>query len=158
MRMHSRWARIGGLVACAAVAGCRSHTPEAATGAASRPVPGAKGAQVRTAFTRALPSMDGNSVAVTLVEVGYGPGGSSAPHRHPCAVVGYVVEGALRSQVQGEPEAVYHAGESFYEAPNAVHLVSANASGTEPVRFLAWFTCDHEGPLSVPVSDAAHVR
>jgi hypothetical protein len=28
--------------------------------------------------------MDGDSVAVTLVEVGYGPGGSSAPHHHLC--------------------------------------------------------------------------
>jgi hypothetical protein len=56
---------------------------------------------------------------------------------------------AYRSQVQGEPQAVYHAGETFYEAPNSVHLVSANASRTEQVRFLAYFTCDRDTPLSV---------
>jgi hypothetical protein len=48
----------------------------------------------------------------------------------------------------GEPEAVLAAGESFYEAPNAVHLVSANASPDAPVKFLAYFTCDRDTPLS----------
>jgi hypothetical protein len=34
--------------------------------------------------------------------------------------------------------------------PNGVHAVSANASATKPARFLAYFTCDHETPLTVP--------
>jgi quercetin dioxygenase-like cupin family protein len=68
-------------------------------------------------------------------------------------VVGYVEEGALKSQVDGQAEAVYHAGESFYEAPNAIHRVSANASTTQLVRFLAYFTCDHQTPLTLPVPD-----
>jgi quercetin dioxygenase-like cupin family protein len=46
--------------------------------------------------------------------------------------------------------AVYHAGGAFYEAPNQVHQVSANASQTDSVRFLAYFTCDRDTPLSVP--------
>jgi quercetin dioxygenase-like cupin family protein len=96
--------------------------------------------------------MDGQQLSLRLLEVSYGPGGSSRPHRHPCAVVGYVVEGALRTQMKGGPETVYRAGEGFYEAPNAVHQVSANASDREPVRFLAWFTCDHEAPLSTEVA------
>jgi quercetin dioxygenase-like cupin family protein len=70
-------------------------------------------------------------------------------------VIGYVVTGAFRTQVQGEPEAVYQAGQSFYEAPNGVHLISANASDKEPVRFLATFTCDQETPLSVAVPETA---
>ena len=105
----------------------------------------------RTAFTHALPPLDGDHLVTTLVEVTFPPGGGSAPHRHPCAVVGYVIEGTLRTQVSGEREAVYAAGESFYEAPNSAHLVSANASKKLPVRFLAWFTCDQDGSLSVPV-------
>ncbi len=82
------------------------------------------------------------------------PGGSSSPHRHPCAVLGYVVEGALRSATDSGPETTYRAGESFYEAPNAVHRVSANASDREPVRFTASFICDHDTPLSVPAPEA----
>lgn len=97
--------------------------------------------------------MEGNQLRVTLVEVAYEPGAGSRRHTHPCPVVGYVLEGALRFQVEGEPEVTYHAGQSFYEPANAVHRVSANASRTEPVRFLAGFTCDREAPLSAPLSE-----
>jgi len=107
--------------------------------------------QDRRVLSQALPAMDGRGLRVTVVEVRYAPGGSSRPHRHPCAVVGFVIAGTLRSRVQGEPEALYRAGESFYEAPNGVHLVSANASDRDPVRFLAYFTCDHDAPLSEAV-------
>ncbi|HEY6209216.1 MAG TPA: cupin domain-containing protein, partial [Gemmatimonadales bacterium] len=74
-------------------------------------------AQVRKVLSQTLPAMDGRGLRVTVLEVKYGPGGSSRPHRHPCAVVGSVIAGTLRSRVQGEPEALYRAGESFYEAP-----------------------------------------
>ena len=55
-------------------------------------------------------------------------------------------------QVQGQPERIYTPGESFYEAPTDVHLVSANASPDKPARFLAYFVCDRRTPLSVPVT------
>jgi quercetin dioxygenase-like cupin family protein len=106
----------------------------------------------RVAFARALPALDGTHLKVTLVEVTYGPGESSHPHSHPCPVVGYVVAGAVRMQVKGGKEAIYRAGDTFYEAPHGVHAVSANASATEPATFLAYFVCDHEGPLSTPVA------
>ena len=118
------------------------------------PAPGAFSVtktQDRTVLSQALPAMNGRGLRVTVLEVMYGPGDSSRPHRHPCAVVGFVIAGALRSRVQGAPEALYRAGESFYEAPNAVHLVSANASDRDPVRFLAYFTCDHGAPLTEDV-------
>jgi quercetin dioxygenase-like cupin family protein len=66
--------------------------------------------------------------------------------------VGYVVEGALRTKMKGEAEQIYKAGGSFYEAPNGIHEVSANASGTKPAKFIAYFLCDHEVQLSVPPS------
>lgn len=105
--------------------------------------------RTRVVFSKTLPKLDGDHLKAVLVEVRYGPGEASAPHSHPCAVLGYVVEGSLRTQVEGQPEAVYQAGESFYEAPNAVHLVSANASATKPAKFAAYMICDHESPLSV---------
>jgi quercetin dioxygenase-like cupin family protein len=111
--------------------------------------------RARVAFARALPKLDGNQLNATVVEVNYGPGESSQPHSHPCAVVGYVVEGAIRTQVKGEPEVLLKAGESFYEPPNGVHLVSANASLNEPASFLAFFVCDHDKPLSTDVKTAA---
>ncbi len=56
-------------------------------------------------------------------------------------------------QVQGQSEMVYKAGQSFYEAPNGVHLVSANASTTEPAKFLAYLICDRDTPLSIDVPE-----
>ena len=102
--------------------------------------------------------MDGGRPRATVVEVTYEPGASSPPHSHPCPVIGYVVDGALRTQVKGEPAAVYQAGESFYEAPNGVHQVSANASDRKPARLLAYFICDRDTPLSAAVPDAASTR
>jgi len=118
------------------------------------------GRVARTAFSQELPQLDGGHLKVTVVEVTYRPGGSSPAHSHPCPVIGYVVEGALRMHVQGQPETTYKAGESFYEAANGVHLVSANTSDKEPAKLIAYFVCDHETPLSVPVpqskSSGAH--
>jgi hypothetical protein len=56
--------------------------------------------------------------------------------------------------VKGEPEMIYKAGESFYEAPNGVHQVSANASSTESAKFIAYLICDRDTPLSVDVSES----
>ncbi len=109
--------------------------------------------RARTVFSKSLSKMDGEHLRAVLVEVGYGPGEASSPHSHPCAVIGYVVEGALRTQVRGEPEMIYKAGESFYEPPGGVHLVSANASSTEPAKLVAYMLCDHDTPLSVDVPE-----
>jgi quercetin dioxygenase-like cupin family protein len=138
---------IAGVLTCGAALACHTAAPG---------VPG--GAQVRTAHARDLPAMDGGRLKATVVEVTYGPGASSPPHSHPCPVIGYVLEGTLRTQVKGEPAVVYHAGESFYEAPNGVHQVSANASDRKPARLLAYFICDRDTPLSTPVADPASAR
>jgi quercetin dioxygenase-like cupin family protein len=111
--------------------------------------------RARIVLAEVLPKLDGEHLKATLVEVNYGPGESSAPHSHPCPVIGYVLAGTLRTQVRGEAEAVYQAGESFYEAANGVHAVSANASATESAKFVAFFVCDHDAPLSVAAPGAA---
>jgi quercetin dioxygenase-like cupin family protein len=102
----------------------------------------------RVVFSHPLPALDGSRLKATVVEVNYGPGESSPPHSHPCAVIGYLLEGSIRTQVKGEPAQTIHAGGSFYEAPNGVHLVSANASQIQPARLLAYFVCDHDAALS----------
>jgi quercetin dioxygenase-like cupin family protein len=111
------------------------------------------GREARTTLSHDLPRLDGAHLRVTIVEVTYRPGGSSPTHSHPCPVIGYVAEGALRMHFQGQPETIYKAGESFYEAANGVHLVSANAGDKEPAKLIAYFVCDHETPLSVPVPE-----
>jgi quercetin dioxygenase-like cupin family protein len=110
--------------------------------------------QSRIVISQALGKLDGDHLKVTLVEVNYGPGEGSMPHSHPCPVIAYVAEGAIRSQVKGGPEKIYKAGESFYEPANGVHQVSANASKTEPAKLLAYFVCDRDVPLSMDVPQA----
>ena len=104
-------------------------------------------------FSHSLPQMDGSHLNAIVVEVNYAPGEKDKPHSHPCPVIGYVAKGTIRFQVKGGPETVYKAGESFYEPPNGVHQVSANASDQEPATLIAYFTCDHDTPLTVPPVD-----
>lgn len=130
---------------CAAALACRTAPAQGAAVTQD-----STAARVRPVLSQALPKLDGSQLKVTVVEVSYPPGGSSKPHSHPCEVIGYVIQGALRFQVRGGPDTVISAGGSFYEPANSVHQVSANASRTEPVKFLAYFTCDRDTPLTVP--------
>jgi putative oxidoreductase len=109
--------------------------------------------RARVTFSHDLP-LPGNKLSATVVEVNYGPGESSTPHSHPGPVIGYVLEGTLRTQLKGEPAAIYKAGESFYEPPNGVHVISANASDKEPTKLLAYFVCDQHTALSVDVAES----
>jgi quercetin dioxygenase-like cupin family protein len=146
MTSKRMWVTLAITIVCIAATSALAVTKRTAASAAEE-----KRERARVAFSHDLPRMNGDKLNIKIVEVNYGPGESSKPHSHPCAVIGYVVEGTLRTQVKGEPEAVYKAGESFYEAPNSVHLVSANASEQEPAKLLAYFVCDNQSPLSVEV-------
>ncbi len=106
----------------------------------------------RVVIAQALPKMSGDSLMTSVSEVRYAPGGVSGPHQHSCPVVGYVLEGAVRWAVNGQAPRIIKAGESFYETLGDVHSTSANASATEPARFLAIFTCDGgKSPVTTPV-------
>jgi quercetin dioxygenase-like cupin family protein len=85
-----------------------------------------EGATEKQVFSE--PNVPGKTLSVVVVD--YRPGGFSAPHRHPASgfVFAYVLSGAVRSQVEGEPLRFYRAGQSWTEPPNAHHIVSANAS------------------------------
>jgi quercetin dioxygenase-like cupin family protein len=100
-------------------------------------------------FNFPIPNIPGKSI--TAVVVNYPPGGGTPPHRHaPSAfITGYVLEGAVRSQVDDGPVKVYHVGEYFTENPGAHHQVSENASKTAPAKLLAIFVVDtNEAPLT----------
>ena len=48
-----------------------------------------------------------------------------------------MLEGAIRSQVNGGPVTTYKVGQSFFELPGDQHGVSANAGTTKPAKLLA---------------------
>jgi quercetin dioxygenase-like cupin family protein len=144
MKIIQLWASLALIILFGAVAGSHLVVASAAAQTAQK-----KNERARLAFSHELPRLNGDNLSVSVVEVNYAPGESSMPHSHPCPVIGYVLEGTLRTQVKGEPETIYKTGESFYEAPNGVHLASANPSHTTSTKLLAYFVCDHDTPLSI---------
>ena len=98
--------------------------------------------KVTVVFDHVLPNVPGKSMRAVLVE--YEPGAGSPSHRHPSSAFIYarVLEGAIRSKVNDEPERTYQAGESWTEKPGDHHQVSHNASNTEPAKLLAIFVVD----------------
>ena len=94
----------------------------------------------------ALPNVPGKKV--TIVRVFYGPGGFTRAHRHAGSVTAYVTKGEIRSQLAGGAVEVFKVGQSFFEPPGAVHLVSANASNTEPAELIAVFVADEGAQLT----------
>lgn len=94
----------------------------------------------------ALPNVPGKRV--TTVRVFYGPGGFTRAHRHAGSVTAYITKGEIRSQLAGGPVVTFKVGQSFFEPPGAVHLVSANASNTEPAELIAVFVADEGAQLT----------
>ena len=93
-----------------------------------------------------LPNVPGKRV--TVVRVIYGPGGFTRPHYHAGTVTAYIVRGAIKSQLQGGPVETFTVGQTFYEPPGSVHMVSANASNTEEAELLAIFVADEGAQLT----------
>ena len=106
---------------------------------------------VTVAANAPIPNLPGKRLISLIVD--YPPGESSAAHRHAGSafIYAYVLSGAIRSQVDGEPARVYRPGESWFESPGAHHQVSANVSNTEPARLLAIFIVDAaDEQLTIP--------
>jgi quercetin dioxygenase-like cupin family protein len=105
------------------------------------------GAQVKPVAAEKLPNVPGKTL--TAVVVSYAPGGKSAKHHHAGSVFAYVLSGTIRSENSATgPARVYSAGESFFEPPGSEHLVSENASASEPASLLAVFVADDGAQLT----------
>jgi quercetin dioxygenase-like cupin family protein len=93
-----------------------------------------------------LPNVPGKRV--TVVRVFYGPGGFTRPHKHAGSVTAYITNGEIRSQLGGGPVEVFKVGQTFFEPPGSTHLISANASSTEPAELVAVFVADEGAQLT----------
>lgn len=96
-----------------------------------------------------LPDIQGK--VATVLTVHYAPGTASDAHQHPGSVFGYVLEGAVVSQLEGEKPATYIAGQSWYEPPGQAHPVLRNASREEPAKILLFILTQEGEPLKSPV-------
>jgi len=88
-----------------------------------------------------------------MLTVDYGPGQSSIAHKHEGTAMAYVLEGAITSQVKGEPAVTYKAGQYWYEAAGSEHLVSKNASATQPAKLLVFMVMGEKEAVLIPLKN-----
>jgi quercetin dioxygenase-like cupin family protein len=70
------------------------------------------------------------------------PGRAVGAHTHPVPVVGYVVDGRIRFQIDRQSEEELAPMAAFYEPANARILHFDNASRSEPATFIAFYLLD----------------
>jgi quercetin dioxygenase-like cupin family protein len=105
--------------------------------------------KVTSLLTKDLPEFAGKEGLMITVE--YPPGGSDPVHQHDAHAFVYVLEGSIVMQVKGGKEVTLTPGQTFYENPKDVHLVSRNASKTTPARFVVFFVKNKSAPVLLPV-------
>jgi quercetin dioxygenase-like cupin family protein len=95
---------------------------------------------------QAIPTVPGKTM--TAVSVVFPPGARSVPHRHGDAFLyAYVLEGEIRSQIEGQPAHVYSTGQSWTERPGDHHVLTENVSSSATARLLVIFIADANAPL-----------
>lgn len=106
---------------------------------------------------------EGASAMTVLVE--WPPGHSGTPpHRHSGPCFGYVTEGAVRWELEGEPERVIKAGETFWEpGGEVIHYQNGNALSDTPAKYVVFMLCAPGRPMLTLVGDKelderAHLR
>jgi quercetin dioxygenase-like cupin family protein len=105
----------------------------------------AQNATVRPLVTKAL--SDDQSKELAMLTVEYAPGGSTPVHTHHAQALVYVIEGSIQMQVRGGTSVTLSPGQTWYEGPNDVHVVSRNASSSAPARYLVFMVKDKGAPI-----------
>ena len=114
--------------------------------------PGAAIAQepkVTSLMSKDLPENPGKEAL--MITVDYPPGASDPIHRHNAQAFVYVLEGSIVMQQKGGQQVTLKPGQTFYEAPDDVHVIDRNASGTQPAKFVVFLIKNKGAPVLVPV-------
>ena len=103
---------------------------------------------VKSLLSKDLAGVPGKELL--MITVKYPPGASDTEHRHHAQTLVYVLEGSIVMQVRGETSVTLMPGQTFYEGPDDVHIVSRNASQTAPAKFLVFFVKAKSAPVLIP--------
>src|SRR3989454_1031687 len=76
------------------------------------------------------------------------PGGAAGRHTHPGEELGYVVEGALLLEVDGQPPRTLKAGDAFFVEAGKVH--DGKNIGSGPAKVLATYIIEKGKPVASP--------
>ena len=101
----------------------------------------------RTLMTKDLPDVPGKEGMIETVD--FAPGEVSQPHRHNADLFVYVLEGSIITQLKGGSPQTVDAGGVFYESPTDIHIVSRNASETQPAKLLVFYVKKKGAPQTV---------
>jgi quercetin dioxygenase-like cupin family protein len=83
----------------------------------------------------------------------------SPPHRHSGPCFGYVLDGEMVFELEGEPERVVRAGEAFWEpGGDVIHYQDGNNRGDVPVRFTVTMLCEPGKPMLTFVDEEELAR
>ena len=104
--------------------------------------------KVTSLMSKDLPENPGREVLMITVE--HAPSGSSPIHRHNAHAIVYVLKGSVVMQVKSGKQVTLTPGQTSYEGPDDVHVVSRNASRTKPAKFLVFLIKDKGAPVLVP--------
>jgi quercetin dioxygenase-like cupin family protein len=102
-------------------------------------------------MTKDLPDVAGKEGMIEIVD--FAPGEASQPHRHNADLFVYVLEGTVITQVKGARSQTVHAGGVFHESPTDLHIVSRNASETQPAKLLVFYVKAKGAPPTVLLGD-----
>ena len=108
-------------------------------------------ASVTSLTSKDLPEFPGKEAL--MITVDYPPGAVDPIHRHNAHAFVYVLEGSIVMQVKGGKEVTLTPGQTFYEAPDDVHVVGRNASSSKPAKFIVFFVKDKGAPVLVPAPE-----
>jgi quercetin dioxygenase-like cupin family protein len=147
----------GGVLACSSgQAPDSAQAPSSATQASSSAhdqddVHHTKAGSVTRLMTQDLPDVPGKEGMIEIVD--FAPGEASQVHRHNCDLFVYVLEGTVVTQLKGGDSQTIHAGGVFYESPTDVHIVSRNASETEPAKLAVFYVKAKGTPPTVILNE-----
>lgn len=89
---------------------------------------------------------------VEMITVRYAPGEKTEPHRHSAHTLVYMLEGTVEMQVEGGELVRLIAGDTFYESPEDIHLISRNASEQNDAVFLVIFIKAQGAKTVIPLN------
>ena len=100
---------------------------------------------------KTLPDLAGRE-AVVRSNV-YPPGTSNPPHRHDAHVFLHLLEGQLIVQLKDAQPVTLNPGDTYYESPNDIHMVSRNPSDSVPAKALIFMVKKIGAPSTTLVKD-----
>jgi quercetin dioxygenase-like cupin family protein len=108
-----------------------------------------------TVLQEAKPPFIPEGAHAMTIRVEFPPGDpGTPPHRHPGPAFGYVLEGEMRFELEGEPMRVLRAGDTFWEpGGDVIHYQDGNNRTDSPVRYTVTMLCVPGQPMVALVEE-----